>query len=127
MTAYLKKIKLELGNENLHYAIAKSDNITVLKRFRQKSEPHWLFFYDGKMVNIIIGTNAPKLMQLIVDELEQYVKFKNGEIQREFIPLNKVTDEEKKKLIDTENYLKQKTRKEKQIRAIIFCYGSYTA
>ncbi|KAL5241449.1 hypothetical protein ACI65C_008859 [Semiaphis heraclei] len=116
MTAYLKKIKLELGNENLHYAIAKSDNITVLERFRQKSESHWLFFYDGKMVNIIIGTNAPRLMQLIVDELEQYVKFKNGEIQREFIPLTTVTEEEKKKFIDDENYLKQKTRKEKQIR-----------
>ncbi|XP_022174183.1 uncharacterized protein LOC111036466 isoform X2 [Myzus persicae] len=116
MTAYLKKIKLELGSENLHYAIAKSDNITVLKRFRQKSESHWLFFYDGKLVNIIIGTNAPRLMQLIVEELEQYVKFKNGEVQREFIPMTQVTEEEQKKLNDNENYQKQKTKKEKIIR-----------
>ncbi|XP_060842938.1 uncharacterized protein LOC132923123 isoform X2 [Rhopalosiphum padi] len=116
MTAYLKKIKLELGSENLHYAIAKSDNITVLKRFRQKSESYWMFFYDGKLVNIIIGTNAPRLMQLIVEELEQYVKFKNGEVQREFISLTTVTNEEQKKIIDSENYQKQKTRKEKKIR-----------
>ncbi|XP_060863647.1 thioredoxin domain-containing protein 3 homolog isoform X1 [Metopolophium dirhodum] len=116
MTAYLKKIKLELGSENLHYAIAKSDNISVLKRFRQKSESHWLFFYDGQLVNIIIGTNAPRLMQLIVEELEQYVKFKNGEVQKEFIPLTQVTSEEQKKLNDSENYQKQKTRKEKKIR-----------
>ncbi|XP_025204110.1 thioredoxin domain-containing protein 3-like [Melanaphis sacchari] len=116
MTAYLKKIKLELGSENLHYAIAKSDNINVLKRYRQKSESYWMFFYDGKLVNIIIGTNAPRLMQLIVEELEQYVKFKNGEIQREFISMDTVTDEEKKKLIESENYEKQKTKKEKKIR-----------
>lgn len=42
------------------------------------------------MVNIIIGTNAPRLMQLIVDELEQYVKFKNGEIQREFVSIYRI-------------------------------------
>ncbi|XP_027839920.2 thioredoxin domain-containing protein 3 homolog isoform X2 [Aphis gossypii] len=116
MTAYLKKIKLELGSENLHYAIAKSDNITKLKRFRQKSESYWMFFYDGMLVNMIIGTNAPRLMKLIVEELEQYVKFKNGEVQREFISLDTVTNEEQKKLIESENYQKQKTRKEKKIR-----------
>jgi len=42
------------------------------------------------MVNIIIGTNAPRLMQLIVDELEQYVKFKNGEVQREFVSIYRI-------------------------------------
>ncbi|XP_025192829.1 uncharacterized protein LOC112592883 [Melanaphis sacchari] len=116
MTNYLKKIKMELGNENLNYAIAKSDNINVLKRFRQKSEPHWLFFFDGKLVNVVIGTDAPRLTKLIVEELEQYIKYKNGEIQKEFIPMSKVTDEERKKLIEIENYQKQKTRKEKKLR-----------
>jgi hypothetical protein len=43
---------------------------------------------DGNLVNLIIGSNAPRLMNLITDEVEQYVKFKNGEIQREFVSIN---------------------------------------
>ncbi|XP_060844802.1 uncharacterized protein LOC132924475 [Rhopalosiphum padi] len=116
MISYLRKIKLESGNENLNYAIAKSDDINVLKRFRQRSEPHWMFFFDGKLVNVVIGIDAPRLIRLILEELEQYTKYKNGEIQKEFIPMSRVTDEEQKKLIEIENYQKQRTRKEKKLR-----------
>ncbi|XP_050526779.1 uncharacterized protein LOC126897310 isoform X3 [Daktulosphaira vitifoliae] len=45
MIANLKKIKLELGGDNLHYGIAKSDTIDHLARFRNKSEPHWMILY----------------------------------------------------------------------------------
>lgn len=37
------------------------------------------------MVNLLIDANAPKLMKLITTEVDQYNKFKNGEIQREFV------------------------------------------
>uniref|UniRef100_A0A2S2NCL2 Thioredoxin domain-containing protein 3 n=1 Tax=Schizaphis graminum TaxID=13262 RepID=A0A2S2NCL2_SCHGA len=87
MISYLRKIKLESGNENLNYAIAKSDDINVLKRFRQRSEPHWMFFFDGKLVNVVIGIDAPRLIRLIWEELEQYAKYKNGEIQKEFVSI----------------------------------------
>ncbi|XP_022160062.1 thioredoxin domain-containing protein 3 homolog [Myzus persicae] len=116
MTTYLKRIKMELDNDNLHFAIAKCDEINVLKRFRHKSEPHWLFFFDGKLVNVIIGVDASRLTQLIVEEVDQYVKFKNGEIHKEFIPLSKVTDEEREQQMKIENYQKQRARKEKKIR-----------
>jgi len=42
---------------------------------------------DGKLVNVIIGTDASRLIQLIVEELDQYVKFKNGEIHKEFVSI----------------------------------------
>lgn len=37
------------------------------------------------MVNIIIDANAPRLMKLITEEVEQYDKYKKGEIRREFV------------------------------------------
>lgn len=39
------------------------------------------------MVNLIIDGNAPRLMNLIVKEVDQYVKFKNGEVQRDFVSI----------------------------------------
>lgn len=44
-------------------------------------------YKDGKMVNLIIGANAPRLMKLITDEVELYDKFKKGEIQRQFVSI----------------------------------------
>lgn len=35
--------------------------------------------------------------------------------------MSKVTDEEKNKLMEIENYQKQRTRKEKIIRGLYFC------
>lgn len=116
MIRFLKKIKLDLVSDILHFAIAKSDNITVLKRFRQKSQPTWMFLVDGKLVNLCIGANSPKLMKLIENEVEMYNKYKKGEIQRLFIPWNVTTEEEQKNMIEGEQYQKQLMKKERKLR-----------
>lgn len=116
MIRFLKKIKLELNSEFLHFAIAKSDNITTLKRFRQKSQPIWMFLVDGKLVNLCIGVNSPKLMKLIANEVEMYYRFKKGEIQRRFIPWNETTAEEQQKMVENKQYEKQIMKKERKIR-----------
>jgi hypothetical protein len=43
MIGYLKKAKLEIGGDSLHLAIARSDTVNKLRRFRNRSEPTWLF------------------------------------------------------------------------------------
>ena len=48
MANYLKKIKLDVGDELLQCAMASCDSIEALKMFRGHCKPIWLFIMSGK-------------------------------------------------------------------------------
>ncbi|KAM3959118.1 thioredoxin domain-containing protein 3 homolog [Aphomia sociella] len=82
MVGNLKKIKVELGGDNLHLAVAKSDNIECLKRFRKRSEPTWMFLAAGQLLNVMFGADAPRLTRTIEQELRNEELVKKGEKER---------------------------------------------
>ncbi|XP_013192940.2 thioredoxin domain-containing protein 3 homolog [Amyelois transitella] len=82
MVGNLKKIKVELGGDNLHLAVAKSDSIDCLKRFRKRSEPTWMFLAGGQLLNVVFGADAPRLTRTIEQELRNEELVKKGEKER---------------------------------------------
>ena len=53
MSGALKKIKLEVGDDSLVYAMAKSDTIPQLKKFRGHCKPTYLFMASGHLCESI--------------------------------------------------------------------------
>ncbi|XP_055619859.1 uncharacterized protein LOC129764622 isoform X2 [Toxorhynchites rutilus septentrionalis] len=73
MVGSLKKIKLELGGDNLQLAV------------------------HGKIVNLMFGTNVPKLINLITEELDIELKCRAGEVERKYYELHELTPDEQER------------------------------
>ncbi|XP_057373096.1 thioredoxin domain-containing protein 3-like isoform X1 [Daphnia carinata] len=82
MANYLKEIKLLLGDDLLHCALAKSDKISQLAKFRGRSEPTWLFLAGGEPVVLIRGANAPLIRKTLLEELQREKEVLEGTRQR---------------------------------------------
>ncbi|XP_074094257.1 uncharacterized protein LOC141524338 isoform X1 [Cotesia typhae] len=119
MVSILKKIKMEIGGDSLSYATSKCDNITDLARFRGKSEPTWMFIYNGKMVNLMFGAYCPELQKMLTDEIQ---RVKNNEPHEFCIEVSETSPEEENRLkvLEEKRLAKEaakKAQKEHQIKA----------
>ncbi|XP_060518186.1 thioredoxin domain-containing protein 3-like isoform X2 [Cylas formicarius] len=118
MQANLKKLKLEIGGDMLQLAIAKSDGIAQLARFRNKSEPTWMFLSKGKMVNLMFGADAPKLTRLIVEELKKEQLTLDGKTtDRTPIDITELAEEEKIRYDAAEAIRREAKEKEERKKA----------
>ncbi|XP_035741142.1 uncharacterized protein LOC118449973 [Vespa mandarinia] len=91
MVSTLKKIKMEIGGDALNYATARCDDITDLQRFKEKSEPIWMFIRDGMMINLMFGAHCPQLVKMLTTEFQ---RIQNREESEFSISVNECSPEE---------------------------------
>jgi len=77
-----RRIKNELGDDLLHFALAQTDNIDSLTNYRGKSQPTFLFYAGGELVNVIRGCMCPLIIKTIHKELEKEHKVLSGDLDR---------------------------------------------
>ena len=68
MTNFLKKIKLEVNDDLLSYAMAKSDTIPQLEVFRGQCKPIWLFMASGKLIDPYLQCQIIFTINMIHDQ-----------------------------------------------------------
>ncbi|KAM3916927.1 thioredoxin domain-containing protein 6 [Leptodactylus fuscus] len=89
-----RKIKNELGDDLLQFAVAEADSIDALEKYRGKCEPTFLFFAGGDLVAVVRGANAPLLQKTILEQLEAEKKVLNHGLDRNVIKDEALLEEE---------------------------------
>ena len=87
MSGALKKIKLEVGDDSLVYAMARSDSIPALKMFQGHCKPTYLFIASGQPVAVMHRANAPLLRSMVASQMDIERKVQAGEMERTIISL----------------------------------------
>ena len=78
---------LQVGDDSLLYAMARSDNIPALSPFKGHCKPTWLFLASGQPVAVMHGANAPLMKIMVAEEMEKERKVQAGELSRRTITL----------------------------------------
>ena len=81
MSGALKKIKLEVGDDTLVYAMAKSDTIPQLEMFRGHCKPTYLFMASGQPVAVMHGANAPLMRTMVSEQMDLERRVLAGEVK----------------------------------------------
>ena len=87
MSGALKKIKLEVGDDSLVYAMARADSIPALAMFQGHCKPTYLFIASGQPVAVMHGANAPLLRTMVARQMDIERKVQAGEMERTIISL----------------------------------------
>ncbi|KAM7064203.1 thioredoxin domain-containing protein 6 isoform 3-T3 [Molossus nigricans] len=70
VVSLFQKMRIEVGLDLLHFALAEADCLDVLEKYRGRCEPTFLFYAGGQLVAVVRGANAPLLQKTILDQLE---------------------------------------------------------
>ncbi|KAE8580467.1 hypothetical protein XENTR_v10024439 [Xenopus tropicalis] len=89
-----RKIKNELGDDLLHFAVAESDTIDSLMKYRGKCEPTFLLLAGGELVAVVRGANGPLLQKTIIEQLAAEKKVLSQGSERHVIKDEAILEDE---------------------------------
>ncbi|XP_053454987.1 thioredoxin domain-containing protein 6 isoform X2 [Nycticebus coucang] len=94
MVSLFQKMRIEVGLDLLHFALAEADCLDVLEKYRGRCEPTFLFYAGGELVAVVRGANAPLLQKIILDQLEAEKKVLAEGRERKVIKDEALSDED---------------------------------
>uniref|UniRef100_A0A8D2B413 NME/NM23 family member 9 n=1 Tax=Sciurus vulgaris TaxID=55149 RepID=A0A8D2B413_SCIVU len=94
VASLFQKLRIEVGLDLLHFALAEADCLDVLEKYRGKCEPTFLFYAGGELVAVVRGANAPLLQKTILDQLEAEKKVLAEGRERKVIKDESLSDED---------------------------------
>ncbi|CAH2098683.1 unnamed protein product [Euphydryas editha] len=94
----IRKGKLEIGQDRITMVKALADKIDALSRFKNKSEPTFLFISKGKLIRAMFGANGLELCRIIEEEMGQLQREIDTGIERPKQEINELLPEEAAKI-----------------------------
>ncbi|BFZ22067.1 hypothetical protein BsWGS_25104 [Bradybaena similaris] len=91
-----RRLKNELGDNLLNFAMAKADTIDALEKYRGRCEPSFLFYAGGILTSYIHGADAPKVQKVITEQLASEHKILEGTGERKEVKDPVITREQEK-------------------------------
>ncbi|XP_060052742.1 thioredoxin domain-containing protein 6 isoform X1 [Erinaceus europaeus] len=85
VVSLFQKMRVEMGLDLLHFALAEADRLDILEKYRGRCEPTFLFYAGGELVAVVRGADAPLLQKTILDQLEAERKVLAGGQERRVI------------------------------------------
>uniref|UniRef100_A0A4W3GQ02 Nucleoside diphosphate kinase-like domain-containing protein n=1 Tax=Callorhinchus milii TaxID=7868 RepID=A0A4W3GQ02_CALMI len=82
IVSLFKRLKLDIGDELLHFYTVEASRLPLLKGFEGKCEPVFLFVMGGKIVDSVKGVNPPLLNKQILEMVEEERRFYEEGAQR---------------------------------------------
>ncbi|XP_072103214.1 thioredoxin domain-containing protein 6-like [Mobula birostris] len=89
-----RRLKMEFGEELLHFHTVQASLIPLLQGFDGKCEPAFLFIVAGKIVDYVKGVNAPVITRKIIEYLEMETEYYEKGIERQDIQAVQLYDVE---------------------------------
>ncbi|XP_036917102.1 thioredoxin domain-containing protein 6 isoform X2 [Sturnira hondurensis] len=94
VVSLFQKMRMEVGLDLLHFALAEADCLDALEKYRGRCEPTFLFYAGGKLVAVVRGANAPLLQKTILEQLEAERKVLAGDAERKGVKDEVLSEED---------------------------------